>query len=107
MIVVESPLDVARMTSVKIFGGVSTYGTQVSINQFNAMRGAPKLIIAMDNDDAGRKASENLYHLCKEHGKEAWFFDYSHTDVKDIGAMSKVEIESGIENARHIARGIR
>lgn len=107
MVVVESPLDVARMTSVRVSGGVSTYGTQVSINQFNAMRGASRLIIAMDNDDAGRKATENLYHLCKEHGKEAWFFDYSNTDVKDIGAMSKVEIESGIENARHIMRGLR
>lgn len=107
MIVVESPLDVVRMSSVNIPGGVSTYGTQVSIAQFNAMRGSFKLIIAMDNDDAGRSATSNLYQLCKEHGKEAWFFDYGHTDVKDIGAMSKVEIEFGIENAKHITRGIR
>lgn len=107
MIVVESPLDVVRMASVHIHGGISTYGTQVSIAQFNAMRGAFKLIIAMDNDDAGKAASENLYQLCKEHSKEAWFFNYEHTDVKDIGAMSKNEIESGIENARHITRGLR
>ena len=107
MIVVESPLDVARLTSVGISGGVSTYGTQVSDAQFNAMRGADRLIIAMDNDDAGRKASYALYDLCNEHGKEAWFFDYRHTDMKDVGGMSKVEIESGLENAKHITRGIK
>lgn len=107
MIVVESPLDVVRMASVHVHGGISTYGTQVSIAQFNAMRGSFRLIIAMDNDPAGRAATENLYQLCKEHGKEAWFFNYEHTDMKDIGAMSKTEIESGIENAHHITRGLR
>jgi len=105
MIVVESPLDVARLTSVGISGGVATYGTQISSTQFNAMRGAERLIIAMDNDDAGRKASYALYDMCREHGKEAWFFDYRHTDMKDVGGMSKVEIESGLENAKHITRG--
>jgi len=38
-------------------------------------------------------------------GKEAWFFNYSHTDMKDVGAMSKVEIESGLETAKHMVRG--
>lgn len=107
MVVVESPLDVVRLKALGFEGGVATYGTQVSVDQFNAIRAADRLIIAMDNDEAGKNATRTLYELCKEQGKEAWFFDYQSTDMKDVGSMSKVEIESGLENARHITRGLR
>jgi DNA primase len=105
MIVVESPLDVVRLASVGITGGVATYGAIVSTTQFNLLRGADRLIFALDNDHAGQSASMTMLDLCKEMGKEAWFFNYSHTDMKDVGAMSKVEIESGIETAKHMVRG--
>jgi DNA primase len=105
MVVVESPLDVVRLASVGVFGGVATYGALVSMAQFNLLRGAERLIIALDNDQAGKAASLTLLDLCKEMGKEAWFFNYSHTDMKDVGGMSKVEIESGLETAKHIVRG--
>ena len=107
MIVVESPLDVVRMFSVGIAGGVATYGTSVSMFQVRAIRGADRVIFALDNDQAGKVATSNMFQLCKDMGIEAWFFNYSHTDMKDIGAMSLDEIRSGIENAKHIARGQR
>jgi DNA primase len=105
MIAVESPLDVVRLASVGITGGVATYGAIVSTAQFNLLRGAERLIFALDNDNAGQSASMTMLELCKEMGKEAWFFNYSHTDMKDVGAMSKVEIESGLETAKHMVRG--
>jgi hypothetical protein len=105
MIVVESPLDVARLSSLDITGGVATYGALVSKEQFNLLRGADRLIFAMDNDDAGKASSMTLLTLCKEMEKEAWFFNYGDIDVKDIGAMSKDEILSGLTTARHITRG--
>lgn len=107
MIVVESPLDVVRLASVGITGGVSTYGSVVSMQQFKLMYGADRLIFAMDNDEAGIVSSVNLLLWCEEYGKEAWFFNYAHTDMKDIGAMSKSEIESGLQNARHRVRGAK
>lgn len=105
MIVVESPLDVVRLASVGVMGGVATYGSIVSMAQFNLLRGADRLIFALDNDNAGKSSSMTLLDLCKEMGKEAWFFNYSGTDMKDVGAMSKFEIESGLETAKHMVRG--
>jgi DNA primase len=105
MIVVESPLDTVRLFSLGITGGVATYGTSVSSFQINAIRGADRVIFALDNDQPGKIATSNMFQLCKDMGIEAWFFNYSHTDMKDVGAMSADEIRSGLENAKHIARG--
>jgi len=105
MIVVESPLDVVRLASIGILGGVSTYGSAVSKEQFQLIRSASRIIFAMDNDDAGRSSSLSLLQLCQDSGTEAYFFNYSHTDMKDVGAMSKSEINTGIDSAKHYVRG--
>ena len=105
MVVVESPLDVVRLDSVGITGAVATYGCSVSRAQVNVIRGADRIVFAMDNDKAGRKGSYELLAAAKEMGFEAWFFDYSHTDMKDVGGMSKAEIVSGLENAKHSIHG--
>jgi hypothetical protein len=107
MIVVESPLDVVRLASLGFTGGVATYGALVSSAQFNLIRGGERVVIAMDNDEAGHKSSMSLYTLCREMDKEAWFFNYNHLDVKDIGGMSLDEVRFGIDNAKHIAKGWR
>mgnify|MGYP006272953553 CR=1 FL=1 len=105
MIVVESPLDVVRMLSIGIPGGVAVYGALVSKEQFNIIRGADRIIFALDNDDAGRESSSTLMALCQRYEKESWFFNYDKTDMKDIGAMSKDEVVYGIQTARHIVHG--
>lgn len=102
MIVVESPLDVTRLASVGIPGGVATFGCAISDIQFNLVRGADKLIFAMDNDKAGNESTLDLYNRAKEIGLSCWFFNYSQTDQKDIGGMSKSEIQWGLQNAIHI-----
>jgi hypothetical protein len=105
MVVVESPLDVARMGSVGLLGGVSTFGSAVSKSQVNLLRGAKSVIFAMDNDKAGRESSKALLGWSLRLGFEARFFNYDHVDVKDIGGMSKDEIFLGIETARHSLHG--
>jgi DNA primase len=107
MVVVESPLDVIRLASLGFTGGVATYGALVSEHQFNLIRGADRVVFAMDNDEAGHKSSMSLYYLCKEMEKEAWFFNYSDFDVKDIGGMSLDEVKFGLDNAKHIAHGLK
>jgi DNA primase len=107
MIVVESPLDVVRLASLGITGGVATYGALVSEYQFNLIRGGERIILAMDNDEAGHKSNMNLYHMCKSMEKEAWFFNYNTLDVKDIGGMSLDEVRFGLDNAKHIAHGLK
>lgn len=107
MIVVESPLDVVRLASVGIIGGVATYGALVSDSQMVYLRGADRLIFALDNDEAGKNASMKMLHVCRELGLEAWFFSYTHTDMKDIGGMSRDEVRLGLANAKHSVHGLR
>jgi DNA primase len=104
MIVVESPLDVIRLASVGFPGGVAVYGCIVSDAQFNLIRGGQRVIFAMDNDKAGNEATRDLLHRAKEVGLECWFFNYSQTDMKDVGGMSQAEIVWGLENATHMLR---
>ena len=99
MIAVESPLDAVRLASVGIEGGVATFGASVSESQIEILRGADKLVIAMDNDSAGKSSSKSLYFASNRLGFNCWFFDYSQTDQKDVGGMSKAEIEYGINNS--------
>lgn len=105
MIVVESPLDVLRLASLGIAGGVATYGVHISNAQLKLIREADEIIFALDNDDAGKAASKKLLDLTRPLNFEAWFFDYSHTDRKDIGGMSRSEVLTGLQNARHCVYG--
>jgi Toprim-like len=102
MIVVESPLDVIRLASLGIDGGVAVYGCAVSDTQWSMIRGASRAIFALDNDDAGRKVTEDLRFKAIDMGMSCWFFNYAETDQKDVGGMSRKEIEWGLKNARHI-----
>ena len=106
MIVVESPLDVVRLASLGISGGVATYGALISDVQFNIIRGADKVIFALDNDEAGRVASKAMLKKCIDMGAEAWFFNYGESDAKDIGGMSLEEVVYGLNGARHMIKGI-
>lgn len=107
MIVVESPLDVVRLASIGIPGGVATYGALISISQLMYIRGADRIIFALDNDDAGQASSKDMLKACREYNMEAWFFSYAHTDMKDIGGMSRDEVRLGISNARHSINGLK
>ena len=105
MIVVESPLDVVRLASLGITGGVATFGCSISIEQLSAIRGADRIIFALDNDEAGRVASRDMLNRCRELKAEAWFFNYAGLDVKDVGAMSRSEVVLGLQSAQHMIRG--
>lgn len=80
-------------------------GALISTAQLNVIRGADRIIFALDNDTAGKSSSMEMFNKCRDMGVDAWFFDYRHTDMKDVGAMSLDEVRSGLENARHIAQG--
>ena len=105
MIVVESPLDAVKLKSVGIPGGVATFGAVVSEDQIEIMRKAEPLIIAMDNDEAGKKASKFLLDSFRRLGIECWFFNYGDSDKKDIGDMDQNEIDWGLTNAKHCVLG--
>ena len=66
-----------------------------------------RIVFALDNDDAGRSATKSLVSKCKERGVEAWFFNYDNTEMKDVGGMSRDEVNWGLAYARHILRGAK
>lgn len=108
MLVVESPLDVVRLSSYGFTGAVATFGASISEAQVDLMRMADKLIIAFDNpriDAAGEKASKDMFTRTKGSGLECWFFNYSETESKDVGDMPEDAIRLGIQNAKHCVFG--
>lgn len=105
MIVVESPLDVVRLASVGVQGGVATFGCGVTADQLRLIKGADRVTFALDNDEAGKVACKDLLQKCMVLRIEAWFFDYSNIKQKDVGDMSRSEIMIGLENAKHMIKG--
>jgi DNA primase len=102
VILLESPLDCARLESVNLDRGfgLATYGASVTKDQKKLLEEHEHIIVALDNDDAGKASSRDLLDWAESEHRGIWFFDYSHTDQKDIGGMSKSEIEQGLDNAK-------
>ena len=110
MIIVESPLDVVRLSSLGIDGGVSTYGAFVSEDQLALMRKADKLIFAFDNpriDPAGLEAMKDMLKRTRLQGMECWFVKYTDDVYKDIGDMPENAVDLLISNATHCIMGER
>lgn len=102
-ILVESPLDVVRLDSAGITGGLACFGSAPSEVQMKLIQErTDTLIVAMDNPDldrAGCAAAEQIQKNWPKRGMAVKFFDYSHTSAKDIGAMTNDEIDRGLANA--------
>lgn len=104
LIVVESPLDSVRLVGLGL-NSISTFGAIPSVEQVKIMRRAPRVIAAFDNDDAGKKASEELRTQARKYGIDLLYFNYSGIDVKDVGDMMESEIHNGLSTARSMIYG--
>jgi 5S rRNA maturation endonuclease (ribonuclease M5) len=100
LMVVESPLDVVRLAVAGVEGAIATYGAILSEDQGKIMRRADKVIAAFDNDDAGKKASQQVHGFARKYGLDLSYFNYTGIDVKDVGDMTVDEIHRGIETAK-------
>ena len=81
-ILVESPLDAAVLLSAGLDGGLASFGANVSREQAQILRDrAGRIVLALDNDDAGRAGQDKLIeHLG---GKSLHAFNYGSTGAKD------------------------
>lgn len=102
VLVLESPLDCAVARTHGIYGAVSTFGAKISDAQLTLLLdlGVP-IIFALDNDDAGIKASLAIKQRFLGSGHRIKFLDYSHIpSKKDIGSdLTKQELQSALLNA--------
>lgn len=106
LIVVESPLDVVRIATAGYGNAVATYGASVSPEQISLLAdNCRTLILAMDNDIAGKQAHRTLRaHL--ESRLKILLFDYSGTVgsgingwAKDPGDMNDKQIQRAVDRA--------
>lgn len=100
-ILVESPLDVVRFAGV--FSkpqALASFGAFVSNQQLRLLTNvADRVIVAMDNDKAGRESSKNIFKMITHPRKGLYWWNYRGTDAKDIGDMTDEEIEHGFTTA--------
>lgn len=99
LIIVESPLDAVRLTGLG-HNAISTYGAILSEDQAKIMRRVPQVIAAFDNDQAGKKACEQMMGFSRKYGMNLKFFNYQGIDVKDVGDMVESDITRGLETAK-------
>lgn len=97
-VLMESPLDVARLMSCGIQGGLASYGVRVSDTQLAlVIDRAEDLIVALDNDPDGHAATLELLH--KAAGRipmRVWNYT---SEAKDPGEQSADELARSYRTA--------
>lgn len=85
-VLLESPLDCLRLYTAGIMGGVASYGAKVTDTQMDLLFDRVNVIIvALDNDDAGREQARKIRQKYLRSGKSIKFLNYSGIEGKDIG----------------------
>lgn len=98
-VLVESPLDAARLHAAGFGSGVSSYGVSVSSYQLSPLLNRTgQIVLALDNDAAGIRETERLVrglHL----RSRSLIFNYGDSKAKDIGEMDDDQVRWGLEHA--------
>lgn len=111
MIVVESPLDVVRLTSHGFVGSVAVMGSFVSNEQIQGIKdaGVGEVVLAFDDDEAGDSAGDTVFERLSGLDIRVRRFRYpmgnrrkngSHRFGKDPGELSIEHLTSGLERQR-------
>lgn len=82
--VVESPLTVARLLSAG-YMAVSTFGASSNALQLKLLTSFENLVLAFDNDEAGRNAAERIYYELESYCNIDWIPppDQAKSDLGD------------------------
>ena len=101
IILVESPLDVVRFAGVfDKPNAVASFGATVSSEQIRLLTHvADRVVVAMDNDEAGAAASKYIYKAMDTPRRGVRWWNYNGCSAKDIGEMTDDEIERGLATA--------
>lgn len=114
-ILVESPLDCLYLHSIGVPNVLATMGSRVSEDQMRlVLEHADQVILALDNDPAGRKETKRLV-MGREWKRGGWvqqtkwfkrlplfIFDYGENEGKDPGELAPVEVRRGLLHARYM-----
>jgi 5S rRNA maturation endonuclease (ribonuclease M5) len=94
-IIVESPGNVWRLEQNNIYNSVAIFGSSLSDRQKIILdsSGAMNLIILTDNDDAGRKAAQQIKNKCQN----TYRVFIPNISKNDIAEMTSSEIDDEIK----------
>lgn len=94
-ILVESPGNVWRLEENGIHNSVAIFGTSLTDRQKIILdgSGAMQLVLIMDQDDAGIKATRNIIEKCER----TYQIHVPQIEAADVGEMSKEQIEQQIK----------
>ena len=94
-IIVESPGNVWRLEENNIHNSVAVFGSHLSDRQKILLdaSGAMNLILLMDNDEAGKKATLNIIDKCKN----TYRIHVPSISKLDVGEMTPEEINTEIK----------
>ena len=65
LVLVEGPWAVMRLAQLGL-PAVALLGTQLSATQHRLLRAFPQITLMLDGDQAGRAATERLFHLLRD-----------------------------------------
>jgi 5S rRNA maturation endonuclease (ribonuclease M5) len=101
-IIVESPLDAARLLAAGVRGGLASYGVQISREQLALVRNRlDSVVFAFDNDIAGLTVSAALKDRVHHNHR---FLNYSVAPhAKDPGDMTDEECRVAVEQSTSCA----
>lgn len=92
-VLLESPLDVVRLYSEGVEGGVSSYGAFVSNAQLDLINERVEdVVLALDNDETGNEQRNRVWHSQWRRGNRYRCLDYTGITGKDIGEMTSAEV---------------
>jgi hypothetical protein len=97
-VVVEGPIDALKacylgQDSASILG---CHPSVLQINQIKSLANGRPIVLALDNDEPGKKGTERWFKLTCD--IEARIFAYPE-GVKDIGEMNKQQLDQGLSNS--------
>lgn len=95
IILVESPGNVWRLEEAGIHNSVALFGSVLQDKQklLLDLSGAMTIYILMDNDEAGKRASEKIYNKCYKTYNIS-NIDIDHNDVAEMSIDQVIEIVS-------------
>lgn len=105
VVVVESPFSAIRAVSLGVDTPVlATFGAKISKRQQELLREFPRVVVWMDDDDAGRLAERKLARNLSSHTRVSVVTPDSGMDVGDYDSREAVEakIASAVPAARKI-----
>ena len=93
VILVESPGNVWRLEEAGIHNSVALFGSVLQDKQklLLDLSGAMSIYVLMDNDEAGKKASEKIYEKCHK-TYNIYNIDIDHPDVAEMSVEEVKEI---------------